>query len=55
MLYAVDAVLSVCCTRCNAVLGVHSRSQQGAIERNDLTLICDNGSVVEEKERDGGR
>jgi len=38
-----------------AVLGVNSRLWHGEIERDDSTLCsCDDGRVVDEKERDGG-
>jgi len=38
-----------------AVLGVNSRLWHGEIERDELTLCsCDDGRVVDEKERDGG-
>jgi len=59
MLYLVYAVLGVCCTWCmldsvNAALSVNSWSWHGEIERDDLTLCsCDDGRVVDEKERDG--
>jgi len=60
MLYSVYAVLGVCCTWCMlylmyAALSVNSWWWHGEIERDDLTLCsCDDGRVVDEKERDGG-
>jgi len=55
-----QTILGVCCTRCMlysvyAALSVNSWWWQGEIERDDLTLCsCDDGRVVDEKERDGG-
>jgi len=60
MLYSVYAVLGVCCTRCMlysvyAALSVNSWWWHGEIERDELTLCsCDDGRVVDKKERDGG-
>jgi len=55
-----QTILGVCCTRCMlhsvyAALGVNSSWWHGEIERDDLTLCsCNDGRVVDEKERDGG-
>jgi len=66
MLYSVYAVLGVCCTRCMlysvyAVLGVCCTQFRLMMmawrdrEADDLTVrSCDDGRVVDEKERDGG-
>jgi len=60
MLYSVYAALGVCCTRrmlhsAYAALGVNSWWWHGEIETDDLTLCsCNDGRVVDEKERDGG-
>jgi len=59
ILYLVYAVLGVCCTWCMlylvyAALSVYSWWWHGEIERDDSTLCsCDDGRVVDEKERDG--
>jgi len=55
-----QTILGVCCTRCMlhsayAALAVNSWWWHGEIERDDLTLCsCNDGRVVDEKERDGG-
>jgi len=60
MLHSAYAALGVCCTQCMlhsvyAALGVNSWWWHGEIERDDLTLCsCNEGRVVDEKERDGG-
>jgi hypothetical protein len=52
VLYSVYGLLSVCCTRCSLVLGVNSESWHGEIERDDLTVFCNDGrSCVRERER----
>ena len=56
----IQTILGVCCTRCMlhsayAALGVNSWWWHGEIQRDDLTLCsCNDGKVVDEKERDGG-
>jgi len=60
MLHSAYAVLGVCCTwrmlhSVKAALCVHSWWWHGEIEKDDLTLCsCNDGRVVDEKERDGG-
>jgi len=55
-----QTILGVCCTRCMlhsaySALGVDSWWWHGEIERDDFTLCsCNDGRVVDEKERDGG-
>jgi len=48
MLYSVYAVLGVCCTQCVLMIMAWRDSEGG------LNLVyCDDGSVVNEKQRDG--
>jgi len=55
-----QTLLGVCCTWCMlhkayAALGVNSWWWHGEILRDDITFCsCNDGSVVDEKERDGG-
>ena len=59
MLYSVYTVIGVCCTLCillsvYAALSVNSWWWHGEIERDGLTLcFCDDGIVVDKKEREG--
>jgi len=49
MLYSVDAVLGVCCTRCQLMI-MSWRDREGWLN----FVFCDDGWVVDKKERDGG-
>ena len=49
ILYSVHVVLDVCCTRCQLMIMVW-RDREGWLNFD----FCDDGRVVDEKERDGG-
>jgi len=49
MLYSVDAVLGVCCIRCQLMI-MSWRDREGWLN----LVFCGDGWVVDEKERDGG-
>jgi len=49
MLYSVYVVLDVCCTHCQLMI-MAWRDRKGLLK----IVFCEDGRVVDEKERDGG-